>query len=172
MVLGKGRPCRLTVRTLAFHAGNRGSIPLGVTAMKKNNSGTNDKYIKPAFWWVLLNLWTLIVFAAVIWDFMTNNSLGGTVNLLLALYVGILSIYSAEKEFRRWHSFHRGRHPGELYVIAWTVIIVFIFLCDLLLKKSYIMPEAIVSTYIVVVGILAITKNSKRVFLERRQSKS
>ncbi|MDD5710976.1 MAG: hypothetical protein PHV43_02670 [Candidatus Colwellbacteria bacterium] len=128
-----------------------------------------DKYLKPAFWRALLIFWTFVVFAAIIWDFDTDNGLTNLLGPLMAIYVGILSIYSAEKEFRRWYSLHSGRHPGELYVIAWTLMVVSIFIADILVESAYTIPEAIVSTYIVVVGILAITKSSKRAFLEKKK---
>ncbi len=117
---------------------------------------------------MLLIFWTFVAFTAIVWDFITNNSLTNLLGPLMAIYVGILSIYSAEKEFRRWYNLHRGKHPGELYVVAWTLMVVSIFIADFLVKSTYVIPEAIVSTYIVVVGILAITKSSKRAFLEKR----
>jgi hypothetical protein len=135
----------------------------------KYKSVLKDRYLRPAFLMIILDFWTILIFAAIIWDFVTKNGSTNVLNSLSVIYIGILSIYSAEKEFRRWYSSHSGQHPGELYVIAWTIIMVAIIISDLLLKSFYEVPDVVISTYIVVVGILAITKSSKRIFLEKEQ---
>ncbi|MCR4274870.1 MAG: hypothetical protein NUW02_02365 [Candidatus Campbellbacteria bacterium] len=71
-------------------------------------------------WRYLVNMWTVFLFVIIIWDFVTNNGLGNIIGAVAAIYTGALVIYSAEKEFERWSDNHAGRHPGELYVIAWT----------------------------------------------------
>jgi hypothetical protein len=70
-------------------------------------------------------------------------------------------VYSAEKEFERWHDYNIGRHPGEVYVFVWTVLVVVLFGLELVYKSEYVLPSEVFSTYIVVVGILAITRKSR-----------
>lgn len=113
------------------------------------------------FWRWASGFWSIILFVAIIWDFVVNNGIGDIVTPIAAIYTAFLAIYSADKEFERWNKEYVGRHPGEVYVIIWTVIILGILLADLLFKKSYEMPPEIISTYIVVLGILAITKKSR-----------
>ncbi len=132
----------------------------------------SDKYLKPSFWRRLLGLWTIVVFLVAIVDFIQDNAIDNAMVPILIIYTAILSAYSAEKEFRRWHDFHSGRHPGEIYVILWTILIITIFTADVLLNKPYSLPESITSTYIIVIGILAITKNSKRLFQEKHNDNS
>ena len=113
-------------------------------------------------WWrYLLTIWSLFLFAAIIWDFVTNNGLAGLIGPIAAIYTAGLAIYSAEKEFERWNDYYNERHPGEVYVIVWTVIIFGIFIAQAVLKKPYVMPPEVVATYIAVISILAITKKSK-----------
>ena len=123
--------------------------------------GTLQNYTSPKFWRRFVNIWTIILFLAIIWDFVTGNGLSGTIGPMAVIYTALLAIYSAEKEFRRWYDYYEGRHPGELYVIAWTFLLVSIFLIDIVLKNPYIIPKEVVSTYIAVIGILAITRNSR-----------
>lgn len=78
-----------------------------------------------------------------------------------AIYIAVLAVYTAEKEFERWSNYHVGRHPGELYVLAWTIIIVILLVLQYLHTGEYKLPSEVFSTYIVVLGILAITKKSK-----------
>ncbi len=119
----------------------------------------------------VLNFWTIILFVFIVYDFLEVNALEHILGPLSAIYAGLLAIYSAEKEFERWHFIHLRRHPGEVYVIMWTVLIVGLFIGEFVYKPGYTLEPEIISTYIVVLGILAITKKSKSVFLEHNRPK-
>jgi prolipoprotein diacylglyceryltransferase len=117
-------------------------------------------------WRNLTRVWTVIFFAAIIYDFLTQNSLDSS-NLLLpiaVIYDAVLAIYSAEKEFKRWHDCHETIHPGELYVILWTILIFGLLLLSAIFHQSYRVPAEVSSSYVVVIGILAITKESKHFY--------
>lgn len=116
-----------------------------------------------ALWRRLTTFWTVVFFAAIVYDFLTHNSLDSA-NLLLpiaVIYDAVLAIYSAEKEFKRWHDCHDTIHPGELYVILWTVLIFGLLTLSVIFHQSYRVPAEVSSSYVVVIGILAITKESK-----------
>ena len=127
----------------------------------------NHKYIQPAVWRRLLFFWTALSFVAVIADFLDAIAIRSSLTSILIIYVAVLSAYSSEKEFRRWHDHHEGRHPGELYVICWTLLLFGILIADSILHRGYEMPDSVVSTYIVTLGILALTKTSKALRKER-----
>jgi hypothetical protein len=38
------------------------------------------------------------------------------------VYIGVLGLFASTKEFDRWYDLHESRHPGELFVIAWTLV--------------------------------------------------
>ncbi len=119
-----------------------------------------------AIWRNLTRVWTVIFFAAIIYDFITQNSLDSS-NLLLpiaVIYDAVLAIYSAEKEFKRWHDCHETIHPGELYVILWTILIFSLLTLSAIFHQSYHVPAEVSSSYVVVIGILAITKESKHFY--------
>ncbi len=118
-------------------------------------------------WRWLVNIWTLILFFFIIADFFRDENINQFLGPVAAIYVAALAIYSADKEFERWRLYSIGRHPGEMYVVAWTVIIIVLFLCAFVGQSGYTMPPEIFSTYIVVLGILAITRRSKTLFNER-----
>lgn len=124
-----------------------------------------------ALWRKLTTFWTIVFFAAIIYDFITHNSLESS-NLLLpiaVIYDAVLAIYSAEKEFKRWHDSHSNIHPGELFVILWTILIFSLLILAAIFHQSYHVPAEVSSSYVVVVGILAITKESKYFY---RQAKN
>ena len=131
-----------------------------------------NNYLKPAFWKRLLNFWTVLSFFVIVADFWVDGVFSMALTPILIIYVAVLSAFGADKEFRRWHDYHSGRHPGEIYVILWTVLIVALFVADLLLSKGYSMPDAVVSTYIVALGILAITRTSKALHEEEDENTS
>jgi len=118
-------------------------------------------------WRWLVNLWTLLLFALIITDIARGGTLGNLLGPVAAIYVAALAIYSAEKEFERWRFYSIGRHPGEVYVLAWTVLVIGILVWIFASGSTYKMPAEIFSTYIVVLGILAITRKSKILFNER-----
>ena len=120
-------------------------------------------------WRLLVNFWTFIFFVAILYDFFNENVLSHNEVLLAlaAIYAASLAIYSAEKEFRRWHNMHDGLHPGEVYAIAWTVLIMYIIIATVVLNIPYHMPTEVSASYIAVISILALTRESKN-FYKRR----
>ena len=65
---------------------------------------------------------------------------------------------------------HSSIHPGEIYVITWTVLIICLIVGDVFLHGSYHMPAEVSATYIAVISILAITRESKN-FYKRKGKK-
>jgi hypothetical protein len=72
------------------------------------------------------------------------------------------------KEFERWYDIHRSKHPGEIYVIAWTFLIFTIIALDVILQKKYILPSGVVSSYLAVLTILVITNKSKSLYRRKK----
>lgn len=120
-------------------------------------------------WRVIADFWTLFAFAVIIEDFRMHGALEHIIEPVMAIYIVVLAIFSAEKEFERWYSYNIGRHIGEIYVYAWTALIAGIFLATYFLEGDYKMPEEVFSTYLVVLGILAITRKSKDFFKHREK---
>lgn len=123
------------------------------------------------FWRVLINFWSLLFFIVVILDFCNDNIYSQALNVLSAVYIGALAVYVSHKEFERWYDKHESRHPGELFVIAWSVLVFGIIILDIVLSKSYELPGSVISSYIAVLTILAITKKSKAVYKKHRRKK-
>ena len=126
------------------------------------------RFNKTSFWWYLTSTWTIIVFLTIGWDFYKNNSFASFTTPLLVLYVAVLAIYAGNKEFERWCRVHQSTHPGELFVIAWTILIVAIFTLTIILNKPYKISGEIISAYIAVLSILAITRRSKSLYQKKK----
>lgn len=129
----------------------------------------SDRIFNPALWRHLVNFWTPVLYLIIIADFLTANSLDPFLGPVCAIYIALLSVYTAEKEFERWHDYNIGRHPGEIYVFVWTALIVILLALEIFHVKNYHLPSEIFSTYIVVIGILAITRKSKSTYIENKK---
>ena len=120
------------------------------------------------FWRYLINFWSLLFFAFIIYDFIYNNKAAGILGILSTIYISILAIYVSNKEFERWYNKHKEKHPGEIFVVIWSVLLFALIVLDFAFEKSYSLPGSVVSSYIAVLTILAITRKSKEMYLERK----
>lgn len=117
----------------------------------------------------LINFWTIFYFSVIVYDFLFSLNINNLLEIVSAVYIGVLAIYVGDKEFERWYNKHQSRHPGEIFVVLWTVLIFFLIFFGALFKSSYSVPNSVVSSYIAVLTILVITRKSKQVYLSRRK---
>lgn len=123
------------------------------------------------FWRYLTNTWSIVLYVLFILDFVNNNAFHNELAPLATLYVGSLAIYAGDKEFERWHNKNgNGRHPGELFVIVWTILIFIILMLDFALNKPYELPTEVTSAYIAILSVLAITQRSKSLYKKKKSA--
>lgn len=120
-----------------------------------------EHIIKDSFWRYMTNFWSIVVWIAIIYDFKYEHALGDVLSSILVIYIALLTIFVSAKEFERWYENHQGRHPGELFVIGWTVLIVGLLMAKVAIHKEYAIPSEVVATYIAVLSVMAITQKSK-----------
>ena len=74
-----------------------------------------DRLLQRKLGTTFVNFWTVLFFAANVYDFYNDNLLSRNEVLLAiaAIYTAFLAIYSAEKEFRRWHHMHNRCVPEK-----------------------------------------------------------
>lgn len=128
-----------------------------------------DKFFKEEnFWRRLTNLWTLVTIIYLVADFYFHNSMEYLMGPVLAIYIGILTIYAGTKEFDRWNDYHSSKHPGEWYVILWTILMIVLMLLNVFANNEYRLSSEIIATYIAVMGIFALTQKSKEFFKHKK----
>lgn len=125
------------------------------------------KKYRSGIWRYLTNFWTILSFFVIFENFRRAGALSHLLGPVLSIYVAILAIFSAEKEFERWNWREKKRHLGEMYVWAWSILIVSMVLYIFITRSNYRIESEIFSTYIIVLGILAITRKSKQLFVEK-----
>ncbi len=131
-----------------------------------------NKYIfeNERIWRWLTNFWTTVFFALIFINFFDNDAYSFLVIPLSIVYTGILSIFVATKEFDRWYEVHNSRHPGEMFVIAWTTVVVLLLLFSFIFGKEFHAPsDTISAVYVAVLTLFAISQKSKS--LHRRKKK-
>ncbi len=131
-----------------------------------------EPIIKDIFWRYMTNIWCLISYSAIIYDFIYDHILGELLSSILVIYVALLVIYVGVKEFERWYEIKKSRHPGEVFVIGWTIIVIGLVIAKIVFHKVDPVPEEVLSTYIAVLSIMAITQKSKKLKADRRKEKS
>ncbi len=122
-------------------------------------------------WRVLTNFWTIIFIIFIILDFFHKNAYDFLVAPLSIIYIGVLGLYVGTKEFDRWYEIHNGRHPGELFIMAWTVLIVSLIGTSFIVGTEYKIPPEIIAVYIAVLSIFALTQKSKSLYEYKKETK-
>lgn len=122
---------------------------------------------RETLWRVLANFWTVALMAFVVVNFVTLDAYGFLAGPFAVLYTGILTLYVGTKEFDRWYAEHEGRHPGEWFVICWTVLIVALFGVSFFAREHFRLSSDVVVVYIAVLSLYAITQKSKQLYRRR-----
>ncbi len=123
------------------------------------------------FWRGLINMWSILFFTLIIFDFLYANAYSSALNAIATIYVSILAIYVSNKEFERWYDRHQESHPGEVFVIMWTGIVISLLALDFIYGAAYELSSSVISAYIAVLTILVITRKSKELYSLQKKRK-
>ena len=122
-------------------------------------------------WRWVTNLWTIVFAIFLIWDFFGKGAYDPLLAPFSVIYVGVLSLYAGTKEFDRWYDFHESRHPGEWFVIGWTVVILSLTVLAFVLGKGYTVSPETIADYIMVLSVFALTQKSKQLHRRKKGSR-
>jgi len=114
-------------------------------------------------WKRLADIWGFITMIFFIIDFFNKNTIRIETTGVAIIYTAVLLIYTSNKEYLRWKKNNfSSRYYGEIFIALWTVIL-FIFVVTSALKPQiYTIPPIFYTTYITILGLFAITLNSKK----------
>ena len=122
-------------------------------------------------WRLLSGIWTIVFILFIVFDFFSEGKYEFLIAPMSAVYLGVLGLYVGTKEFERWYERHQGRHPGEWFVIIWTLIVVGLFATSLVLEGEYRVSPDIIADYIMVLTVFALTQKSKSLYRKKRRGK-
>jgi len=97
-------------------------------------------------------------------SFLSGSFYESLANISGVIYLALLSIYVGTKEFNRWHNYHKSIHYGELSIIFWTILVIWLMVLNIIHKGRFHFPNELVALYIAVLGIFAITQESKALY--------
>ena len=120
-------------------------------------------------WRIITNFWTALFIVFLIANFFSLDKYEYLIAPFSVVYIGVLSLYVGTKEFDRWYELHEGRHPGEIFVIVWTVVIVGLFALSFSFGSGHRVSSEVVADYIMVLSIFALTQKSKRLHKEKTE---
>ena len=115
-------------------------------------------------WRRLTNFWTFFFMAFLIMNFFSMDKYEFLIAPFSVVYTAILGLYAGTKEFDRWYDHHDDRHPGEWFVIIWTLVIGMLIVVSFILGGAYKVSSEAVAVYIMVLSIFALTQKSKRLY--------
>jgi len=122
-------------------------------------------------WRILTNFWTFIFIAFLVMDFFSGNVFDYIIAPASVIYIGILGLYVGTKEFDRWYDLHESLHPGEIFVIAWTVVIFGLIILSALMNGGHKLSSEAVADYIMVLSVFALTQKSKKMHQRKKSIK-
>jgi len=122
-----------------------------------------------SLWMHFANFFAVLLWALAILDWKTGNSLGLFLLYASLLYCVALAVFCGEKEYERWHGYHRPEASGEAYVAIWTLLMAGLFFFGNTQGFPYIytIPPEIVASYAVVIAFFAITEESKNLYSKK-----
>lgn len=146
-------------------------MPKETTKVLKAAKARSGVFQNERIWRILSGIWTAVFIPFVVADFFLQGKYEFLVAPMSAVYLGVLGLYAGTKEFERWYESHQGRHPGEWYVVIWTIVAVALFAISFFLNGGYRVSSDIVADYIMVLTIFALTQKSKSLYHRKRRSK-
>jgi len=118
-------------------------------------------------WRYLAHFWMAFTLAVGLSE-VAFQAFGFLLSSVAVMYIASLSMYAGTKEFSRWHELYESkRHPGEFMVLLWTLYMAGLIAYIVGVNNGSRIPDALISTYIAVLGIFAITSRSKYEYEKR-----
>lgn len=129
--------------------------------MPQKRSSNSAKY-----WRCLANIWLMAMMVIILIDFWSGGRYGYLISPISILYITLLSIYITSKEFKRWFNHYEGRHPGEIALVIWTILIFALIISNAYLGANYHISQEIISTYLVVVALFIVSRGSRMIYFK------
>ena len=145
-------------------------MPKDIARVLKATKVGEGVFRNERIWRLLSGVWTIVFIPFIVFDFFSEGKYEFLIAPMSAVYLGVLGLYVGTKEFERWYESHKSRHPGEWFVIIWTLIIVGLFAASFLLEGQYQVSPNIIADYIMVLTVFALTQKSKSLYREKRKS--
>ncbi|MCX6785097.1 MAG: hypothetical protein NTV81_04190 [Candidatus Komeilibacteria bacterium] len=111
----------------------------------------------------LAGFWGWLTIFLFVADFIKSDQYKIIVTSAAVIYATILAMYAGSKEYQRWsrHHIFESRYFGEVYVVAWTLVMAAFVLIAAFSGNKYRVPGEFPATYLMVVSIFILSRESK-----------
>ncbi|MCD4704822.1 hypothetical protein K8R66_01965 [bacterium] len=124
--------------------------------MKKNSGNLK-------LWRLITYLWGSFTALFFILDFFNILDPGNSLKTIVIIYISTLSIFTSIKELNRWKSKEFfSKYKGEIFVIIYTIITIIFISLSIIKPQQYSVPSEFTTAYLSILGIFAISSESKR----------
>ncbi len=120
-------------------------------------------------WRFFSTFWGVLYLAVISANFFSENMYEHVVSPLGTVYIATLAIFVGSKEFDRWHKHHPGKRRGEMFVVAFTIVIFCMFAYSFSNGEMYRVSPDISAAYIAVLSVFVISQKSKELHEKRSQ---
>jgi phosphatidylserine synthase len=119
-------------------------------------------YTRLLFWRFLTYTWAVITATFFALDYFKILDCSNSLKTLTIVYISILSIFTSIKEFHRWKDKKfLSKYRGEIFVVIYTILIIIFIILSTINPKTYSIRPEFTTTYLAILGIFAISYNSK-----------
>lgn len=121
-------------------------------------------------WRWLANVWGYLTILILLIDFFANDHARLQATGIAIIYTAVLVIYIGKKEYLRWRKNNFiSQYNGEFFIALWTLLLFVFVTMSGFYPDRYTIDPAFYTTYITVLGLFAITLNSKS--LKKRKNR-
>ena len=114
-------------------------------------------------WRFITYLWAFFTVVMFTVNFFNIINCENSLKTITVIYISILSIFTAIKETDRWkNKKFISKYKGEIFVLLYTLMTIVFIILNVLYPTKYNIPMEFTATYLSILGIFAISSESKR----------
>jgi peptidoglycan/LPS O-acetylase OafA/YrhL len=129
-----------------------------------------SNFFEKKIWRLLAVVWGTLYLFVITMDFFLKDEYGYIIGPFSVLYIAVLSIFVGSKEFDRWHERHPGKKHGEIFVVAFSVLLVIFFILSIFLGPEHKVGSDVIATYVAILSVYVISQKSKELYGEKTKN--
>lgn len=114
-------------------------------------------------WKWLADFWGYTAIVIFLIDFFSSQPMRVQSTGVAIIYTAVLVIYISNKEYTRWRrEKFISLYNGEIFIALWTLLLLIFIATASIQPEKYAVDATFYTTYITILGLFAITLNSKK----------
>ena len=122
-----------------------------------------NKSINLKIWRIITYFWGVFSAVLFILSFFQIINCNDSIKTITLIYISVLSIFISLKEIYRWkNKSFLSKYKGEIFVLLYTLMMICFIILNIFNSQKYIIPSEFTTTYLAILGIFALSTESKR----------